>query len=208
MGRGRQEKSGNFRARKGELNIFPIESKIYTYEHLLDSEENLELIKNFTVDAKAGRGLEGFLKHIAAQEEQDDLNRTYLVKSKRHNELAGYFSLRNGLFTLEIENDKFHAVPAIELSNFAVNSAYRREHPESQKIGRSIFNDFILPLVNYLKDFTGVRALYIYALPEEKLIDHYKSMGFSRLTKEEEDFVHRHVKPKYDDDCIFMFLPL
>lgn len=190
------------------MNIFPIESKTYKYEHLLDSKLNIELIKDFTVDANAGRGLEGFLKYIAVQEEENDLNRTYLVKSKRDNEIAGYFSLRNGLFTLEIENGKFHAVPAIELSNFAVNSAYRKDHPESQKIGRSIFNDFILPLVNYLKDFTGVRALYIYALPEEKLIDHYKSMGFSRLTQEEEDFVHKHVKPKYDDDCIFMFLPL
>ena len=31
------------------------------------------------------------------------------------------------------------------------------------------------------------------------------SLGFERLEEEGEQFVHQHVKPDYDDGCIFMF---
>lgn len=48
----------------------------------------------------------------------------------------------------------------------------------------------------------------IYALPEERLMNHYKKMGFSRLPEAQEKFVQNHVKPKYDEDCIFMYQPL
>ncbi len=30
-------------------------------------------------------------------------------------------------------------------------------------------------------------------------------MGFSRLPEHQEKFVQRHVKPKYDEGCIFMY---
>lgn len=53
-------------------------------------------------------------------------------------------------------------------------------------------------LEDYLK-------IHIYALPEEKLIEHYHTMGFSRLPEHQEKFVQRHVKPKYDEGCIFMY---
>ncbi|MBO4630176.1 MAG: hypothetical protein J5687_09535 [Treponema sp.] len=53
--------------------------------------------------------------------------------------------------------------------------------------------------------YVGVNSLYIYALPEEKLIEYYKTVGFSRLPKEQEKFVQYHVKPEYDADCIFMY---
>ncbi len=56
-----------------------------------------------------------------------------------------------------------------------------------------------------MKSMLGIKALYIYALPEDKLIEHYKKLGFQRLSKKEEQFVHSHVKPKYDDGCIFMY---
>ena len=35
-----------------------------------------------------------------------------------------------------------------------------------------------------------------------------KNLGFSRLPPEKESFVYGHVKPKYDQDCIFMYQPL
>ncbi|WP_022931531.1 hypothetical protein [Treponema bryantii] len=56
-----------------------------------------------------------------------------------------------------------------------------------------------------LAKYVGVSAIYIYALPEEKLMKHYKKMGFSRLPPEPEMFLQNHVKPKYDKDCIFMY---
>ncbi len=68
-----------------------------------------------------------------------------------------------------------------------------------------MFAEFIFPLIKYLRTFVGIQAIYIYALPEDKLIKHYKTMGFHRLDPEDEKFVHQHVKPKYDDGCVFMY---
>ena len=39
-------------------------------------------------------------------------------------------------------------------------------------------------------------------------IEHYKRMGFSRLPENQEKFVQHHVKPKYDEGCIFMYQTL
>ena len=160
------------------------------------------------MDRKSGKGLELYLKENAANEESIKSNRTYLVKDKISDEIAGYFSLRTGLFTLDIstpEEDAMYSVPAVELSNFAVNSAYKDKHPELNRIGYIIFTNFILPIVKSVGEIVGVQALYIYALPEDSLIQYYSSLGFLRLTPEEEDFVHKHVKPRYDSGCFFMY---
>ena len=99
----------------------------------------------------------------------------------------------------------FYTVPSIELSNFAVNSSYRKQHPEMAEIGKTTFREFVLSLAKFIQTFLGAKALYIFALPEEKLIQHYQDMGFTRLSEEKEKYVHSHVKPKYDDGCIFMY---
>lgn len=180
----------------------------FRYEHIFASSKNLELIKNFKVAKSSGKGLEFYLKENAAIEEKTKANRTYLVKDKLNDEIAGYFSLRTGLFTLDTstsEEASMYSVSAIELSNFAVNSAYKDKHPEINRIGYIIFTEFILPIVKAISEIVGVQALYIYALPETNLISYYQSLGFSRLTAEEEDFVHKHVKPYYDKGCYFMY---
>ena len=187
------------------MELYKIDSEDFVYEHLLDNEENIELIGSFCVSKMSGKGLENYLKYSAIDEEQHKSNRTYLVKDKFTREIAGYFSLRNGLFTIELDVDSFYSIPAIELSNFAVNSAYRKNHPETKYLGKTVFYDFVLPLVKYMSDFSGIQALYIYALPEAELIHHYETFGFLRLSEKEERFVHSHVKPKYDEGCIFMY---
>lgn len=188
--------------------LVPIRHDLFRYEHLLDTMKNLEDIKTFDIARPSGKGLEYYLKENAEFEERKRLNRTYLVKDSDTDEIVGYFSLRAGLFTIEDGTDNpinFYAVPAVELSNFAVNSAYRAKHPEVQKIGEAIFRDFILPVARTVAELIGVQALYIYALPEDDLIGHYSTFGFSRLEPELEAFVHKHVKPAYDKSCIFMY---
>lgn len=185
-----------------------IKHDLFRYEYLLTSMKNLDEIKAFNVAKPSGKGLEYYLKESAEYEERQKLNRTYLVKAKDTDEIVGYFSLRAGLFTLEDGTDNpinFYAVPAVELSNFAVNSAYRTKHPEVRKIGETMFRDFILPIARTVAELIGVQALYIYALPEDELIEHYSTFGFSRLEPELEEFVHKHVKPAYDESCIFMY---
>ena len=187
--------------------ILEIENPLYYYEHILDNPQNIETIKDFAIADRKGFGLELYLKETAAFDEEHLLNSTYLVKDKKSHDIVGYFSLKTGLFTVESPTIEgyFDTIPSVELSNFAVNALYRANHPEVKQIGEILFRSFILPTVQHIQNFVAVKALYIYALPEDKLISHYQKLGFSRLDHEEEKFVHSHVKPKYDADCIFMY---
>ena len=187
------------------MMFLPLENELFYCQHLFDSEINIQEIQKFSVEQKTGKGLECYLKEAAADEEKEGSARTYLVKSKITHEIAAYFTLRSGLFTVKISDEYFYTIPSAELSNFAVNSAYRNSHPEISKIGMTVFSDFIIPLVDFMRSFMGIQALYIYALPEEQLINHYEKMVFLRLSPEQEKYVHQHVKPKYDDGCIFMY---
>ncbi len=176
----------------------------YSVEQLYDSSENIDLIAEFEANEK-GKGLEYYLKQAAEHDENTGLARTYLVKDTVTRELVGYFSLRTGLITIQVKHDSFDSYPAIELSNFAVNVLYKKKHPEVEGLGKYIFRSFVMPLVYKIAKYVGVYSLYIYALPEEKLISHYKTMGFTRLPQSQEKFVQQHVKPKYDEGCIFMY---
>ena len=187
-----------------------IDDENFRYEHLLSSPKNVEEIKSFFVEKESGKGLEIFLKERAVAEEYSRNNRTYLVRDKETDEIAAYFSLHTGAFTVSLPNstksdsEKF-TIPSVELSNFAVNSSYKKNHPEMPRIGEQVFRSFILPTVNYGAQLFGIQALHIYALPEDDLIDHYSTFGFSRLPHEMEAFIHETSKPSYDDSCIFMY---
>ena len=180
--------------------FLPLETELFYYEHLLDSSDNLKLIQEFCVSNKSGYGLERYIRELAESDEKDGSARTYLIKDKFTHEIVAYFSLKTGLFTIDAGNGYFYSISAIELSNFAVNSSYRKKHPDAKNLGSTVFAEFILPLIKYLRTFVGIQAIYIYALPEDKLIKHYKTMGFHRLDPEDEKFVHQHVKPKYDQN--------
>ena len=185
--------------------FLPLETELFYYEHLLDSTDNLQLIKDFFLKNPSGQGLERYIKELAESDEKDGSARTYLVKDKFTYEIVAYFSMKNGLFTIDAGNGYFYSIPSVELSNFAVNSSYRKNHPNAKNLGSTVFAEFVLPIVKFLRTFVGIQAIYIYALPEDKLIKHYKTMGFHRLDPEDEQFVHQHVKPKYDDGCVFMY---
>ena len=186
------------------MNILDIKTEEFYYEHILDSPTNEQLIRDFKVINDNAKGLENFLKIAAKEDEENNDNRTYLVKDNETKEIVAYFSLRTGLVTLGEEND-FITMPSIELSNFAVNANYRTNHPESKFLGSVVFSEFVLPIAKYISDFIAVKVLYIYALPENSLIKHYETFGFNRLDAEQEKFVHAHVKPDYDEGCIFMY---
>lgn len=190
-----------------KFDEFNLDMEEFSLEHLLDSEKNLELIEKFSALNNA-MGLENYLKYSAIDDEKRNYGRTYLVKDKSTGEIVCYFSLRTGLITmqtLDSSGGMFDTIPAIELSNFAVNLSYRKSHPVAPKFGFMVFEDFIFPLVRELAKYVGVNALYIYALPNERLIGYYKTMGFNRLSPEDERFVQKHVKPEYDEGCVFMY---
>ena len=132
--------------------LAPISNEKFKYEHLTASTHNLEEIKSFTVTRETGRGLERYLKEIAEQDEHARANRTYIVRDKKTNEIAVYFSLRTGSFTpkrttQDGEDESKNTVPSVELSNLAVNSAYRERHPEAKRLGERVFRRLIIPAV-------------------------------------------------------------
>ena len=181
-----------------------LETNDFVVEHLDDSPENLQLIHDFEC-ANNGMGLELYLKRQALVDEGNGQSRTYLVKDALTRELACYFSLRTCLVPYEL-SDKRINLSAIELANFAVNDNYRRSQRTIAKIGEYVFVEIIRPLAKHISTCVGAGWLCIFALPKEKLIDYYaKKLGFSRLPIDKETFVHSHVKPDYDKDCIFMF---
>lgn len=189
------------------MDLFSLSNESYIYEHLLRLDTNAEEISSFIVSPN-GQGLENYIRNISCKNERSNLDRTYLVRDKKSGEIAAYFSLRAGSIVLQKTETTFDTIPGIELSNFAVNQLYKQHHANIAGIGTMVFADFILPLVNYQKNFIGVSALYIFALPDQKLVQYYKKLGFNRLEQEKEIFLNGHVKPVYDEACIFMFQTL
>jgi hypothetical protein len=185
-----------------EFSVF--DTPNFSIEHIFDSEENAELITGFEAGNNAF-GLENYLKYQASEDENKNNSRTYLVKDIVTGELVGYFSLRTGLITIQVKDESFDSYPAIELSNFAINKCYKDSHPDAIRLGAHIFDNFIIPIVRSFSKYVGVNSLYIYALPNDKLIEYYQKLGFTRLPEKHEKFVQQHVKPKYDEGCIFMF---
>lgn len=178
----------------------------FSIEHIFDSPENENLVSDFKALNEA-QGLEDYLEYQASNDENELNARTYLVKDKATSELDGYFTLRSGLITVQSYHESFDTIPAVELSNLAINGIYRENHRDKKRLSLLFLRQFILPIAKTMSmsKYVGVRSLYIYALPDEKLIEHYEKLGFSRLPKKQEKFVQNHVKPKYDEDCIFMF---
>ena len=190
---------------KGVIQSYP-----FYCDHLgaLKRDED-DIANHFYIKETAGIGLEQYIKFYAFPEEDASTMRTYLVRSCETDELVGYFSLKAGLISgNEQERDghiEFDTLPGVELANFAVNSAYIDAHPDYKGIGAIIFSEFVIPIIERISKDIGVRVVYIFALPFEKLISRYEAYGFKRLDEKSEDSLHARLKPAYDESCIFMY---
>ena len=186
------------------IEFAEIDNEFFSVEHIFDSAENESLIFGFKA-LNGAQGLENYLKYQAAEDERTMSAKTYLVKDKFTGELAGYFSLRSGLITIQSYQESFDTIPAVELSNLAINGEYSEKHKDKKRLSFVFLRIFIIPICQAMSKYIGLASLYIYALPDEKLIEHYTKLGFTRLPKKQEKFVQNHIKPKYDEDCVFMF---
>ena len=189
-----------------------LQNDMFCCAHLGASEKDRQDILKFSVKTVRGEGLVNYLQNFALSDETAGVMRTYLVRDKRSLELAGYFSLKAGLISLnEVETQEgviFDTLPGIEIANFAVNNGYIQRHPDIKEAGFVIFNDFIQPLIEDIAKRIGVKIIYIFALPAEKLIHRYIQYGFARLDPSSEAELHRRLKPSYDEGCIFMYQQL
>ena len=178
-------------------------------------------VMNFTVDRSEGEGLVSYLQRRAFSDELCGLMRTYIVRDQETREIAGYFSLKAGLISFNERKQSFYdektgeeriettfdTLPGVELANFAVNSSYVEKYEGIKGIGKIIFNEFVLPVVRKTAEDVGVAILYIFALPHDALIQHYRECyGFERLGEPHEELLHKRMKPLYDRSCVFMYM--
>lgn len=179
-------------------------NEYFRVEHISDAKDVKTAVAGFSAE-KGAVGLERYLKKLAMKDEAECDARTYLVRDVVTDEVAAYFSLRTCLVPLPIGHGDMYTIPGIELSNFARNTNYRSGHREIEKIGGYVFFRFVLPLVRHVSSLVGARLLCLYALPKPCLISYYeKTLGFSKLEESEANFIYGHIKPKYDQDCVFM----
>lgn len=185
------------------------ESTVMTCRHITSSDT--EVIKGFENANPEGGFLASYLKQVAYDDEKNNMMRTYLVFDNISNELVAYFSLKSGFVSAEkktIFHSDFDSIPGFEVANFAVNGKFIKNHSDMKGIGYYIFNKFIVPTARNAADIVGAKVLYIFALPHEKLIANYRKYGFSRLEPHQERLIHKRIRPRYDEDCIFMYLVL
>mgnify|MGYP002623763179 CR=1 FL=1 len=198
-------------------------SRMFYINHIdLTNGKDQVAVDTFRITAPEGKGLEEYLKSYAGYEESDRTMRTYLVRDIETDECVGYFSLKAGLISLnEVEVEKtndetgekeivreFDTLPGVELADFAVNSDYVENHTYQKGVGYVIFTEFIVPLVDKAAQYVGVKMIYLFALPYDRLINRYKRYGFRRLSESQESDLHKRLKPRYDEFCRFMYLML
>ncbi len=182
----------------------------YSLDNATEADEH-DIMAFSPLDPK-GAGLVTYLQRLAFPDEDAGLMRTYLVRDKDTDELVGYFSLKAGLMTQEESGEdgivELDTLPGVELANFAVNRTYRDSHPITKGCGRSIFQKLVLECVRRAAAIVGVSVVYLFSLPDQKVIENYQSYGFSRLESSDEDRIHARLKPRYDAQCVFMYMML
>lgn len=138
-------------------------TQYYCYHLSCADEVDKRDIVSFEPVKRDGSGLAMYLQTMAISEEAEGTMRTYLVRDCVTDELAGYFSLKAGLVSLDESSDgertQFDTVPGIELANFAFNGAYRRAHPTSKGGGMLVFFELVLPLVRTCFTYTLFRTI-------------------------------------------------
>ncbi len=183
-------------------------------------DKDLEKMADFRVREGGGflanylayRKSDGTIFSPAMRDEISSKARTYLVEDTGTGEIIAYFTLKAGMVgikqsILPYKRD-FEAVSGIEIANLAVNENYKQNHKHLSGIGYMVFNDFILPKIEEVRKIVGVKILYCYALPHEKLIERYHLYGFTQLSSFQQRYIEKRFRPKYDRGCIFMYQTL
>ena len=156
-------------------------------------------------------------KYTPELEEQLPHHSNLLDKATK--EIAAYFTLKTGLITepvnfyhsrsrtwTPIDRDTpFDTISAIELTNIAVNDLYRKNHPIKECFMAYLLDQFILPIIDIVQEYIGIERLYLFALPQKRLINYYEYLGFKKVSFGESCYYNQHIRPQYDDHCIFMY---
>ena len=193
-----------------------LDNSIFACYHLELSVETNNDINSFQTDTLNGKGVLEYLQQNAIKEENSNFARTYLVYDKFTDELAAFFTLKAGMVlrTDEIDpdyviprdlGDSFESCPGIELAYLGVNASYKKNHPDIQ-YGVMIFTEFIYVIAKQVASLIGAHIIYGFSVDNNRLLSHYiEKYGFSRLSPEYEEELHKKFRPYVDDRCTFVY---
>ena len=184
----------------------------YCYPISSMTREDTIAVKGFAPVHQAGAGVVEYLQQEAYRDEQKGLMRTYLVRAKYTDEFVGFFSLKAGLVsTRESDNggeSSFDTLPSVEVAYLAIDQHFRDRYPETEGCGLIVFEQLIMPIIRRAAGLIGISRVYIFSLDEERLVENYRGYGFLSLSREQEESLHRRLKPRGLRGCKFMYMKL
>ena len=151
-----------------------------------------------------------YLKKYARKHTETRMNKIYLVRSTKMNQLAAWFGLKMATLPYNDIGDSF-LVPAVELTHFAVDERYKKADNTSGtlKTGEFIFWNYILPIVKDAAQKVACKALFVFAIDTPKLVSYYKKiLKFKELPNTNEKQFFEYAEPDYDEGCKFLYFPL
>ena len=165
-------------------------------------------------DGANPQALEDYIKNFAISDQLAGRNNTYVVYDKWVHCIIGYFSLKAGsvrLYDYMFGTEYTDLLPGVELAMFAVNENYavatnnRIKRYYGMGAGEYIFLQYALPIIQDISSKVGMCILYLFALPDDTLINYYQTkLGFNLPQKEDGKKIKPYV-PTFDDGCTFMY---
>ena len=154
--------------------------------------------------------LETYLKKYAKKHSENRVNKIYLVRSTRTNQLAAWFGVKAATLPYNDIGDSF-LIPAIELTHFAVDERFKKADASSDtmRTGEFIYWNYILPIVQDVSQKVACKALFVFAIDTPKLVKYYKNvLKFKEITSTNEKQFFEYAAPDYDEGCRFLYYPL
>ena len=214
--------------------------KPYYCEPLRKHISNYDQIQEFVIDREKdiedkpnqARGLAQYLKKCAWYEDANNINKVYLVKDTKTKQIVAYFALKAGMLAspegsrlTDEERDLLKTIgiksiptslSGIELSNFAVNDKYREDIKAKTgimptKIGKYIFPEFIMPIVEDVSKHIAIQYLYLFAADDgkdETLINYYKNIFDFSTVEDSDNEKISPIQSDYENQCKFMYRKL
>ena len=123
--------------------------------------------------------------------------------------MVGWFSMQTSTLPYQNKDSNFH-IPAVELTNFAIDKIYKKNHKDefiNTSIGMHVFFSFVEPIAYSVAKLVGCQDIYVFALNKLKLLDYYKNkLGFRTLPASE-DFIQLP-NADYSKNLVFLYKPL
>ena len=177
----------------------------YNLEKLRTALENSEAL----LDAAHGVDAPEWAVNVVEQRKVNGVlpQRKFLEFYMRHKRNEQKWSLYNEEIRLEGQNivRTKQTMAGVELVHFCVHSPavrkWRAMGMGTQGIGKTMFWQFVVPVIQQVRELIGCEYIYLFAADEKKsghLVNYYRELGFEIR----EDLSVS--KPEYDFCCFFM----